>query len=103
MLLSPGWIPFGPALLARTQGVESLPKLNGASQIIVCHHFFGAKGFSALHKVSAGCARAGIDWAFVPGRTVSRLRQICDPQGTLPAASTIDAAIAEHHRKTGRT
>jgi anti-anti-sigma regulatory factor len=57
--------------------------------------FFGAMGFSALHKVSAGCARAGIGWALVPGAAVSRVLRICDPQGTLPAASTLDAALAE--------
>jgi anti-anti-sigma factor len=65
--------------------------------------FFGAKGFSALHKVSAGCARAGIGWALVPSAAVSRVLGICDPQGTLPAASTLDAALAEQRRKTGRT
>jgi anti-anti-sigma factor len=57
--------------------------------------FFGAKGFSALHEVSAGCARAGVGWAVVPGAAVSRVLRICDPQGTLPAASTLDAALAE--------
>jgi anti-anti-sigma regulatory factor len=65
--------------------------------------FFGAKGFSALHKISAGCARAGIGWALVPGAAISRVLRICDPQGTLPAASTLGAALAEHRRKTGRT
>ena len=65
--------------------------------------FFGAKGFSALHKVSAGCAHAGIGWALVPSAAVSRVLRICDPQGTLPAASTLDAALAEQRRKTGRT
>ena len=65
--------------------------------------FFGAKGFAALHKVSAGCARAGIGWALVPGAAVSRVLRICDPQGTLPAASTLGAALAEQCRKTGRT
>ena len=65
--------------------------------------FFGAKGFSALHKVSAGCTRAGIGWALVPGAAVSRVLRICDPQGTLPAASTLDAALAEQCRKTERT
>lgn len=35
LMLLPGWIP-GPALSARTRGLESLPKLNGASQIGVC-------------------------------------------------------------------
>lgn len=68
--------------------------------------FFGAKGFSALHKVSAGCAHAGIGWALVPSAAVSLVLRICDPQGTLPAASTLDAALAtpaEQRRKTGRT
>ena len=60
--------------------------------------FFGAKGFSALHKVSAGCARAGVGWAVVPGAAVSLVLRICDPQGTLPAASTLDAALAEQRR-----
>jgi anti-anti-sigma factor len=61
--------------------------------------FFGATGFSALHKVSAGCARAGIGWALVPGAAVSRVLRICDPQGTLPAASTLDAALAEQRHR----
>jgi anti-anti-sigma factor len=50
--------------------------------------FFGVVGFSALHKISAGCARAGIDWALVPNAVVSRVLRICDPQGRLPAASS---------------
>jgi anti-anti-sigma factor len=57
--------------------------------------FFGAKGFSALHKISAGCARAGIGWAVVPSAAVSLVLRICDSQGTLPAASTVAAALAE--------
>jgi anti-anti-sigma factor len=65
--------------------------------------FFGAKGFSALHKVSAGCAHAGIGWALVPSAAVSLVLRICDPQGTLPAASTLAAALAEQRRKIGRT
>lgn len=62
--------------------------------------FFGAKGFSALDKVSAGCARAGIGWALVPGAVVSRLLRICDPQGRLPAANTLVAALAKQLRTT---
>ena len=53
--------------------------------------FFGAKGFWALHEVSAGCARAGIGWALVPSAAVSRVLRICEPQGRLPTASTLDA------------
>jgi anti-anti-sigma factor len=57
--------------------------------------FFGAAGFSALHKISAGCARAGVGWALVPNAVVSRVLRICDPQGRLPAASLRDAPLAE--------
>lgn len=60
--------------------------------------FFGAKGFSALHKVSAGCAHAGVGWAVVSGAAVALVLRICDPQGTLPAASTLAAALAEQRR-----
>jgi hypothetical protein len=50
--------------------------------------FFGTEGFSALHRVSVCCARAGI------GEAVSRMLRIGDPQGLLPAASTVEAAMA---------
>jgi anti-anti-sigma factor len=57
--------------------------------------FFGAAGFSALHKISAGCAQASVGWALLPNALVSRVLRICDPQGTLPAASLRDAPLAE--------
>jgi anti-anti-sigma factor len=56
--------------------------------------FFGTEGFSALHRVSVCCARAGIGWAVVSGEAVSRVLRICDPQGLLPAACTVEAAMA---------
>ena len=56
--------------------------------------FFGTEGFSALHRVSVCCARAGIDWAVVSGEAVSRVLRIGDPEGLLPAASTVEAAMA---------
>ena len=56
--------------------------------------FFGTEGFSTLHRVSVCCARAGIGWAAVSGEEVSRLLRICDPQGLLPVASTLEAAMA---------
>jgi anti-anti-sigma factor len=64
--------------------------------------FFGAAGFSALHKISAGCAHASIGWALVPNALVSRVLRICDPQGTLPAASIRDAVpgLATSHSLT---
>jgi anti-anti-sigma factor len=56
--------------------------------------FFGTDGFSALHRVSVCCAHPGISWALVPSEAVSRVLRIGDPQGLLPAASTVEAAMA---------
>ena len=56
--------------------------------------FFGTDGFSALHRVSVSCARVGTGWAIVPGVAVTQVLRICDPQGALPTACTLDAAIA---------
>jgi len=56
--------------------------------------FFGIEGFAALHRVSVCCARAGIGWAVLSGGAVSRVLRICDPQGLLPAAGTVEAAMA---------
>lgn len=60
--------------------------------------FFGTEGFSALHRISVSCARVGTGWAMVPGAAVSRLLRICDPQGSLPTACTIAAAMATFPR-----
>jgi anti-anti-sigma factor len=64
--------------------------------------FFGTEGFSSLHRVSVYCARAGMGWAVVPSEAVSRVLRIGDPQGLLPAASTVEAARAtvrdQYHR-----
>jgi hypothetical protein len=56
--------------------------------------FFGTEAFLAVHRVSVGCARARIAWSLVPGAAVSRLLRICDPQVSLPATETLDAALA---------
>lgn len=56
--------------------------------------FFGTEGFSALHRVSVCCARVGMGWAVVPGKAVSRVLRIGDPQGLLPAARTLEVAMA---------
>ena len=56
--------------------------------------FFGAEGFSALHRISVRCARADIGWMLVPGAAVSRLLRVCDPDGSLPAADTVGEALA---------
>jgi anti-anti-sigma factor len=59
--------------------------------------FFATEGFPALHRISVGCARAGKAWVLVPGAAVSRVLAICDPQALLPAADTVDAALATFH------
>jgi len=56
--------------------------------------FFGTDGFSALHRVSVCCADPGIGWAVVPSAAVSRVLRIGDPHGLLPAARTVEAAMA---------
>ena len=56
--------------------------------------FFGAAGFSALHRISVSCAHAGTDWALVPGPAVSLMLRIGDPDGLLPAVDTVSAALA---------
>ena len=56
--------------------------------------FFSAAGFSALHSISVTCARAGKNWALVPGDAVSRVLRICDPDGLLPAVDDVSAALA---------
>jgi anti-anti-sigma factor len=56
--------------------------------------FCGTEGFSALRTISVCCARAGTRWAVLPGWAVSRVLRICDPQASLPAADTIEAALS---------
>ena len=69
--------------------------------------FFGTEGFSALHRVAVCCANPGICWAVVPSEAVSRVLRIGDPQGLLPAAGTVEAAMAiiqgQPHRPSRRS
>jgi anti-anti-sigma factor len=53
--------------------------------------FFGTAGFSALHLINVRCAGANLRWAVVPGKAVSRLLRICDPDNTLPLVESVDA------------
>ena len=55
--------------------------------------FFGTAGFSALHTLNVRCAGAGIQWVMVPSDAVTRLLRICDPDSTLPMATTMSAAL----------
>ena len=53
--------------------------------------FFGTAGFSALHLIDVRSAAASLRWAVVPGKAVSRLLRICDPDNTLPLAKSVRA------------
>jgi anti-anti-sigma factor len=55
--------------------------------------FFGTQGFSSLHHINVTCSRIEVNWVVVPGREVSRLLRICDPERALPVAETLDRAI----------
>jgi anti-anti-sigma factor len=56
--------------------------------------FFGTAGFSALHTLNVRCAGEGVEWVLVPSTAVSRLLRICDPDSTLPIATTMPAALS---------
>jgi anti-anti-sigma factor len=51
--------------------------------------FFGTAGFSALHLINVRCAGANLRWAVLPGKAVSRLLRICDPDNTLPLVKSV--------------
>jgi anti-anti-sigma factor len=53
--------------------------------------FFGTAGFSALHLINVKCAAAGLRWAVVPSKAVSRLLRICDPDHALPTIASVHA------------
>ena len=56
--------------------------------------FFGTQGFSILHRINVMCSRHAVNWVVVPGEEVNRVLDICDPDGGLPVAATLDDAIA---------
>jgi anti-anti-sigma factor len=64
--------------------------------------FFGSQGFSALHYMGVSCTRSDVDWVIVPGGEVRRLLRVCDPQGELPLADSVDSARARLERVTRR-
>lgn len=69
--------------------------ISSATQLIVDLTgviFFGSQGFSALHYMSVSCTRIDVDWVIVPGGEVRRLLRICDPQGELPLADSLELA-----------
>jgi anti-anti-sigma factor len=83
--------------------LASLPRCQGLILDLTRLEFFGAAGFSELHRISVGCACAGIYWALVPGAAVSVVLRVCDPDGFLPAVDTVSAALASVERSASNT
>jgi anti-anti-sigma factor len=82
------------ALTLTEYSLADLTRCRGLILDLTGLEFFGAAGFSALHRISVSCARAGTNWALVPGAAVSVVLRVCDPDGWLPAADTVSAALA---------
>ncbi|GLP73970.1 sulfate transporter [Mycobacterium antarcticum] len=55
--------------------------------------FFGTQGFSILHRINVMCSRHAVNWVLVSGDEVDRVLHICDPDGGLPVARTLESAI----------
>ena len=73
------------------------PWLETTSRVIVdlgTLGFFGTQAFSILHRLNVMCSRHNVNWVVVSGPEVDRLLRICDPDGGLPVAATLDDAIA---------
>ncbi len=49
-------------------------------------HFMAFDGASALYAISAHLAREEVRWCVVPSPPVSRVLQLCDPEGLIPVA-----------------
>ena len=56
--------------------------------------FFATEAFSMLHTVSVAAAGKDARWALLPSAAVTRMLQICDPDGVLPAEQRLADAIA---------
>lgn len=48
--------------------------------------FMAVDGTSALHAINAHLLRAGVEWCVVASPAVSRVVELCDPEGLLPLA-----------------
>lgn len=66
-------------------------------------NFFGAAGYSVLHRVHSTCLRAAMDWVLVTGAEVKRLLRVCDPDEVFPTAPNIVSAVAALARGPHRT
>jgi anti-anti-sigma factor len=64
--------------------------------------FFGTAGFAALHNINVICARGGATWVLQACRRVTRLLEICDPDGALPLEGSQSAPDDVHARPGDR-
>ncbi|MGE2717183.1 STAS domain-containing protein [Mycolicibacterium litorale] len=48
--------------------------------------FLAVDGIAALHAINAQLARQDVTWSVLPSRAVSRLLELCDPEGVIPRA-----------------
>ncbi|MBJ7337935.1 STAS domain-containing protein [Mycolicibacterium sp.] len=55
--------------------------------------FFGTQGFSILHRINVMCSRHAVNWVVLTGSEVDRVLRICDPDGGLAVAGTLEDAI----------
>jgi anti-anti-sigma factor len=81
--------------LALSKYVEA--ELESTSRLIVdlrALEFFGTQGFSILHRINVMCSRFSVNWVLVAGTEVDRVLHICDPDGGLPVARSLDGAIS---------
>jgi anti-anti-sigma factor len=72
-------------------------ELDSVSRLIVDLRtltFFGTQGFSILHRINVMCSRHAVNWVALAGTEVDRVLEICDPDGGLPVADTMEHAIA---------
>ena len=56
--------------------------------------FFAVQGFSILHRINVMCSRHAVNWVVLAGTEVNRVLRVCDPDGGLPVANTMESAIA---------
>ncbi|MDX1890362.1 STAS domain-containing protein [Mycolicibacterium sp. 050158] len=71
-------------------------ELDSVSRLVVdlsALEFFGTQGFSILHRINVMCSRFAVNWTLVAGPEVDRVLHICDPDGGLPVADTLEAAL----------
>jgi anti-anti-sigma factor len=80
--------------LALSTYVEA--ELESTSRLIVDLRgleFFGTQGFSILHRINVRCSQHSVNWVVIPGAEADRVLHICDPDGGLPVAATLEGAI----------